>query len=84
MEHTKLPMRIWFLAIYLASLPKTRLSALALECQLGVGYPIVWLLHRKRGRAMAQQESVRQLSGIVQFDNWYLSGERHRDKADRD
>ena len=45
MEHTKLPLTIWFLGIHLISQAKTGLSALALKRQLGVSYPTAWLLH---------------------------------------
>ena len=55
MEHTKLPLSTWFLAIYLISQAKTGLSALALKRQLGVSYPTAWLLHQKINRAMAQR-----------------------------
>ena len=39
MEHTKLPLTTWFLAIYLISQAKTGLSSLALKRQVGVSYP---------------------------------------------
>lgn len=39
MEHTKLPLTTWFLAIHLISQAKTGLSALALKRDLGVSYP---------------------------------------------
>ncbi len=41
-QATKLPLTIWFLAIYLISQAKTGLSALALKRQLGVSYPTAW------------------------------------------
>ena len=76
LEHTKLPLATWFLAIYLISQAKTGLSALALKRQLGVSYPTAWLLHQKINRAMAQQDSTHRLSGDVQLDDAYLGGER--------
>ena len=65
MEHTKLPLSTWFLAIYLISQAKTGLSALALKRQLGVSYPTAWLVHQKLNRAMARQDYTHQLSGVV-------------------
>lgn len=62
MEHTKLPLTIWFLAIYLISQAKTGLSSLALKRQLGVSYPTAWLLHQKINRAMAQQDGTHRLA----------------------
>ena len=83
MEHTKLPLTIWFLAIYLLSQAKTGLSALALMRHLGVSYPTAWLLHHKINRAMAQREDVHRLHGAVQLDDAYLGGERTGGKSGR-
>lgn len=83
MEHTKLPLTTWFLAIYLISQAKTGLSALALKRQLGVSYPTAWLLHHKINGAMAQHESTHRLGGAVQLDDAYLGGERAGGKVGR-
>ena len=83
MEHTKLPLTTWFLAIYLISQAKTGLSALALKRQLGVSYPTAWLLHQRINRAMGQQDSTHRLGGAVQLDDAYLGGERAGGKAGR-
>jgi hypothetical protein len=83
MEHTKLPLTTWFLAIYLISQAKTGLSALALKRQLGVSYPTAWLLHQRINRAMALQDSTHRLTGAVQLDDAYLGGERAGGKAGR-
>jgi len=76
MEHTKLPLTTWFLAVYLISQAKTGLSELALKRHLGVSYPTAWLLHQKINRAMAKQDSTHRLDGTVQLDDAYLGGER--------
>ena len=76
MEHTKLPLTKWFLAMYLISQAKTGLSALALKRQLGVSYPTAWLLHHKINLSMAQQDDTERLGGLVQLDDAYLGGER--------
>jgi len=83
MEHTKLPLTTWFLAIYLISQAKTGLSALALMRHLGVSYPTAWLLHHKINRAMAARESCHRLEGAVQVDDAYLGGERAGGKPGR-
>jgi transposase-like protein len=83
MEHTKLPLTTWFLAMHLISQAKTGISALALKRDLGVSYPTAWLLHHKINNAMAQQEAVRRLDGAVQLDDAYLGGERSGGKAGR-
>lgn len=76
MEHTKLPLTTWFLAIYLISQVKTGLSALALKRQLGVSYSTAWLLHHKINHAMAQRDTQHRLNGAIQLDDAYLGGER--------
>ena len=75
MEHTKLPLTTWCLAVYLI--------ALALKRHLGVSYPTAWLLHQKINRAMAKQDSTHRLDGTVQLDDAYLVGERAGDKPGR-
>jgi len=83
MEHTKLPLKTWFLAMHLISQAKTGISALALKRDLGVSYPTAWLLHHKINNAMAQQEAARRLGGAVQLDDAYLGGERSGGKVGR-
>ena len=83
LEHTKLALTTWFLAVYLISQAKTGLSALALKRQIGVSYPTAWLLHHKINRAMAQQDESHRLSGAVQLDDAYLGGERAGGKVGR-
>lgn len=74
---TKLPLRIWFLAIYLLTQHKNGISALALRRQLGVSYNTAWLLKHKLMQAMAERDTDRPLSGDVQIDDAYWGGERH-------
>ena len=83
LEHTKLPLTTWFLAMYFISQAKTGLSALALRRQIGVSYPTAWLLHHKINWAMAQQDGIHRLSGAVQLDDAYLGGERAGGKVGR-
>lgn len=83
MQGTKLPLTVWFLAIYLISQAKTGLSALALKRHLGVSYPTAWLIHHKLMQAMAEREARDVLDGQVQVDDAYLGGERSGGKAGR-
>ena len=82
-QGTKLPLTVWFLAIYLVSQAKTGLSALALKRQLGVSYPTAWLIHHKLMRVMADREQRYVLEGQVYVDDAYLGGERSGGKAGR-
>ncbi len=83
MEHTKLPLTPWFLAIHLISRAKTGLSAPALKRQIGVSCPTAGLLHQKINRAMAGRESGHRLEGAVQIDDAYLGGQRAGRKPGR-
>ena len=74
---TKLPLRTWFLAIYLLTQHKNGISALALRRQLGVSYNTAWLLKHKLMQAMIERDSDQALGGIVQIDDAYWGGERH-------
>ena len=83
MEHSKLPLTTWFLAIHLISQAKTGMSALALKRDLGVSYPTAWLLHQKINRAMVDREAAYLLDGAVQLDDACPGGERSGGKAGR-
>jgi ribosomal protein L37AE/L43A len=83
LQSTKLPLTIWFLAIYLISQAKTGLSALALKRQLGVSYPTAWLIQHKLMQVMAEREERYVLEGTVQVDDAYLGGERSGGKVGR-
>ena len=74
-QGTKLPLTVWFLAIYLVSQAKTGLSALALKRELGVSYPTAWLIHHKLMQSMVEREASYVLCGHVQIDDAYLGGE---------
>ena len=74
-EGTKLPLTVWFLAMYLISQAKSGLSALALKRALGVSYPTAWLMHHKLMQAMVEREAGYRLTGTVQLDDAYLGGE---------
>ena len=76
MDSSKLPLRLWFLAIYLISQAKTGLAALALKRQLGVSYRTAWLLNHKVMLAMAERDAQFPLRGQVLLDDAYLGGER--------
>ncbi len=83
LQGTKLPLTIWFMAIYLISQAKTGLPALALKRQLEVSYPTAWLIHHKLMQVMAEREDRYVLGGKVQIDDVYLGGERTGGKVGR-
>lgn len=75
-EHTKLPLTIWFLAIYLLTQSKNAVSALELKRQLGVSYKTAWSIKHKLLQTMLQREETRRLEGRVEIDDAYLGGEK--------
>ncbi len=81
-QGTRLPLTLWFLAIYLISQAKTGMSALALSRQLGVSYPTAWRVHHKLMQSMLEREALYTLQGSAQADDAYLGGERSGGKRD--
>lgn len=75
-QGSKLPLRVWFLAIYLLTQSKNGLSALSLKRQLGVSYNTAWLLKHKLMQAMKERDDRQPLEGVVQLDDAYWGGER--------
>lgn len=80
-EATKLPLRLWFMAMQLLTQAKNNVSALELKRQLGVCYRTAWLIKHKLIEAMGLAEVGRRLSGRVQIDDAYLGGERSGGKS---
>lgn len=72
---TKLPLRLWFQALYLLTQSKNNVSALELMRHLGVGYRAAWRLKHKLMAVMATREERRVLTGRVEIDDAYLGGE---------
>ena len=79
-EATKLPLRVWFIAMLLLTQAKNTVSALELKRQLGVCYRTAWLIEHKLLVAMGPAESGRRLSGRVEIEDAYLGGERSSGK----
>ena len=82
-EQTKLPLTLWFLAIYLVTQAKTGLSALALKRQIGVSYNTAWSLKQKIMQAMKERDDRKPLGGLVQLDDVYWGGQRRGGKRGR-
>jgi transposase-like protein len=75
-EHTKLPLRSWFLAMFLMTQSKNAVSALELKRQLGVNYKTAWLVKHKLLTVMQLRDEPYKLDGRVEIDDAYLGGER--------
>lgn len=83
LEGSKLPLRTWFLAMYLLTQSKNGVSALELSRQLGLSYNSAWLLKHKLMQAMKEHDDTRPLGGFIQLDDAYWGGERRGAKRGR-
>lgn len=82
-DASKLPLTVWFLAMYLLTQTKTGMSALELHRHLGVSYRSAWLVKHKLMAVMFAQERDRRLEDVVQIDDAFLGGERTGGKRGR-
>src|SRR4029453_9111054 len=83
-QDSKLPLTVWFWAIYHLSQSKGGLRSIELGRRLGVKQPTAWLMKHKLMRAMANREEQKpQPEGRVEIDDAYLGGERSGGKRGR-
>lgn len=74
-QDSKLPLVIWFRAIWQITSQKNGMSALGLQRVLGLGsYKTAWAMLHKLRRAMVRPGRER-LSGVVEVDETYWGGE---------
>jgi len=72
---TRVPLRSWFLGMWLMCTQKTGLSAAGLQRELGLGsYRTAWLMLQKLRQAMVRV-GREPLQGSVEVDEAYLGGE---------
>jgi transposase-like protein len=72
---TRLPLSLWFEAMWYVVNQKHGASALGVQRVLGVSYPTAWRWLHKLRRAMVRQGRDR-LAGTVEVDEIYIGGER--------
>lgn len=72
---TRLPLSLWFEAIWYVVNQKQGASALGVQRVLGVSYPTAWRWLHKLRRAMVRPGRDR-LGGTVEVDEVYIGGER--------
>jgi transposase-like protein len=83
-QDTKLPLTVWFAAIYHLTQGKGGISSIELGRRLGVRRQTAWLMKHKLTRAMAAREAAKpKLGGRVEIDDAYLGGERPGGKRGR-
>ena len=81
---TKLPLTVWFLAIYHLTQSKGGMSSVELARRLGTRQPTAWLIEHKLMATMAAREAEKpKLAGRVEMDDAYLGGQRAGGKRGR-
>jgi transposase-like protein len=71
---TKLPLRLWFKALYHLTQSKQGISSLELARRLGIGQTAAWTVKQKLQQVMLERDADRLLSGHVELDDVYLGG----------
>jgi len=75
MHGSHLPLRVWYLALYLILASSKGISSVKLGQHLGVGQKTAWFIGH-RIRAMLDSGDETPLSGIVEVDESYIGGKR--------
>ena len=73
---SKLPLRLWFKAMYLLTQSKKGISSLELGRRLGVTQTTAWTLKHKLAQVMMERNAAKRLRGDVQMDDAYIGGIR--------
>ena len=82
-ENSKIPLRTWFAAVYLATSAKKGISSLQAARQLGVTQKTAWFLNH-RIREMLKSKAPHMLRNEVQVDETYVGGKtRNKHKSKR-
>lgn len=80
---TKLPLSIWFLAIYLITKAKNGVSSLSLARSLNISQKAALRLKHKLQQTMKERDDTKPLSGIVLLDDAYWGGKKRDGKRGR-
>jgi transposase-like protein len=73
---SKLPLRLWFKAIYLLTQSKKGVSSIELGRRLGITQTTAWTIKHKLAQVMIERNAAKRLRGEVQMDDAYIGGSR--------
>lgn len=80
---SKLPLTIWFQAMFFLTQNKNNVAILELRRLIGISYRAAWRLKHKLMQVMYEREQSTVLSGRIEVDDAYLGGELPGGKAGR-
>ena len=80
---TKLPLTIWFRAMYHMTQTKQGISSIELGRRLGTTQTTAWKIKHKLAQVMMERDAAQPLDGRVEMDDAYLGGERTGGKRGR-
>ena len=80
---TKLPLTVWFSAMYHMTQTKQAISSIELGRRLGVTQTTAWKIKHKLAQVMLERDAEKQLDGRVEMDDAYLGGVRSGGKRGR-
>jgi transposase-like protein len=80
---TKLPLRVWFRAMYHLTQSKGGISSLELGRRLGVTQTTAWKIKHKLMQVMMERDAGTRLAGRIEIDDAYIGGERNGGRRGR-
>lgn len=76
MQNSKLPLTIWFLALYFIAQNKNGIAELSLAKYIGVTLKTAWALLHKVRKAMGSRDSMYKLGGNIEMDEAFFGGKK--------
>jgi transposase-like protein len=83
MEDSKMPIRKWYLAVYLMTINKSGISSKTLQKEIGVTYKTAWYTHKRIAEAMKTADEKYKLEGLVSVDEAFFTGRSGAQKRGR-
>jgi ribosomal protein L37AE/L43A len=80
---TKLPLTIWFLAIFFITQSKDGISSLKLARLLGISANAALRIKHKLQQTMKERDDLLPLGGLILIDDAYCGGKKHGGKRGR-